>query len=60
MPVSYIDGGIVNNTEDVGMSSSGLEHVLHLLEEQVENKLHSGTQLHIARTFSLPVNHGLL
>ena len=46
---SYIDGGIEGNPEIVGMSSSGLDEVINLLKKQVKEKLHSGTQLHIAR-----------
>ena len=45
----YIDGGIEGNPEAVGMNSSGLDDIINLLKLQVKKKLHSGTQLHIAR-----------
>lgn len=45
----YIDGGIVGEPEDLGVTQKGLEDVVGVLKDQTKKGLHSGVQLHIAR-----------
>lgn len=45
-----VDGGILGEPDKVGLDRNGLEDVLAFLKKQtLEEKLHSGVQLHIAR-----------
>ncbi|MHA2259748.1 MAG: serine hydrolase domain-containing protein [Promethearchaeota archaeon] len=44
-----IDGGIIGDSEYLGVSQKGLEDVIDVLKNQTINGLHSGVQLHIAR-----------
>lgn len=44
-----IDGGIVGEPEELGVTRKGLENIIDVLKNQTKEGLHSGVQLHIAR-----------
>jgi len=44
-----IDGGIIGEPEDLGVTRKGLENVMDVLKDQTKEGLHSGVQLHITR-----------
>ncbi len=55
----HIDGQIIEDPEKVGFNRSGLEQVLHILQQQISKGLHSGVQLHVARMGETVMNVAL-
>lgn len=59
MFVNNLEGGITGNPESVGFNKAGLDTILNLLQQQVSKGLHSGVQLHIARSGETIMNVAL-
>ncbi len=59
MPDNHVDGGIAENSEKVGFDRNGSKNITHILRQQISKGLHSGVQLHIARSGETVMNVAL-